>query len=386
MTQLAEQEQIWGFLPDTALERVFANMEVTTLLRVLENTTNDHLKEIAVSNIVWKKRYEHLYYQEDVRFLLSHCLKRTFHDVHDEIEDIIHTGMGNVMTRPSYEAYIALSNYFTQGGQQTSKRPLAYYYINFLLIWSALPHAWSSDGGQTWSDFRYWVLVHTEHGREGLPRWGDDTIYAKWRDFKLMPRCTWFELDSPPVPQGKERDAQIILKRSDKSVCIELALYDHWIENGTDMERFRYKRKYGKCSGDIHGTLACIATRNALAPDARLSYAMDAYSWRLDYRLIPYLCIGKSKQDAKIEVQVMMDTTEKLASIYTIGSDGNNLLPPWIHNTNERPEQPDLMGCAVCATPSRLGCGNCRAVAYCSQACQRADFLGGIHSQICKRK
>lgn len=63
VTQLAEQEQIWGFLPDPALERVFANMQVTTLLRVLENTTNDHLKEIAVSNIVWKKRYEHLYIQ-----------------------------------------------------------------------------------------------------------------------------------------------------------------------------------------------------------------------------------------------------------------------------------------------------------------------------------
>jgi hypothetical protein len=43
--------------------------------------------------------------------------------------------------------------------------------------------------------------------------------------------------------------------------------------------------------------------------------------------------------------------------------------------------------CALCATAlsttKRLRCGRCRAVCYCSKACQRSDWKGG-HKQTCK--
>lgn len=49
--KLAEQEVQWGYLPDVALERVFANMEVTTLLRVLETTEDERILHLSLIHI-----------------------------------------------------------------------------------------------------------------------------------------------------------------------------------------------------------------------------------------------------------------------------------------------------------------------------------------------
>lgn len=403
--KLAEQEVQWGYLPDVALERVFANMEVTTLLQVLETTVNERIILIATSNTIWKKRYHDLVFQEDVITMLELTHKRPWQDSWDPTVQWGYqrmrtgagkSGMSNFMTKVCYKAWRRL--WITRKEGRFPGDDHAYpqfYFIQFLLIWSTFPHVWSSDEGATWSDFQYWVLVITSQTQTEfqyrVPR--PDEIEMPdfdWRSVKMLPRCTWMDIKSTGA---------LNFARYDMPLCV------------TVKDRLKPKRnkEYGNCENPYIPKVKLDVTLVS-RPD-KLAISGGTFDSH-DY--IPYLVIGTLKEEGADQISFQAiggrvpavqdndDLDEARAHDLGPGNWNDtfgkhryrgpfdesvaNFLTPWVHIIAERPYNFDLMACAICKVPTAQVCGACLAVTYCSQDCQRADFFGGNHRQVCGGK
>lgn len=392
-TPSVEQQAVWALLPDVALERVFANMEVTTVLRVLENTTNEHVAHIAASNVVWKKRYEQLYMQDDIKLFLITVRNRLPMDLHDEWMQLEMHGLLNYLPAVSLEACHDLIRHM-EGELQNPVRPHAYYFLHFLLIWCAVPHVWwwQRDQDKTVSDVHYWAVVKlsTGGGLQTLSP-GDlknDELYLNWRSrIRIVPRCTWIEVIPQTVAPGQYVENQIRIRHSDVPLCVEMELYQD--QNQIQGEpKLLNVQKYGDCEtryGPMVRLQSFTRRQNLLmnVPDSRV----ELWGGRFfrSTALIPYLVIG-IQPNGSVQFQAVAgleESSEHWTS--TLGRDPSNMLLPWMHEKRQSPGTLDLMGCAVCATPSKQTCGHCQKVLYCSQDCQRADWFAGGHDEACRR-
>lgn len=402
--KLAEQEVQWGYLPDVALERVFANMEVTTLLRVLETTEDERILHIATSNTIWKKRYHDLVFQEDVSTMLELTHKRPWEDSWDPTVQWGYyqrtgagkSGMNNFMTYVCYKAWGMLWTTREEGRFPGNDGAYPqFYFIQFLLIWSTFPHVWSLDEGATWSDFQYWVLVIASQTQTEVqyrvphPKEIEKPDFD-WRSVKMLPRCTWIDIKSTGA---------LNFKRYAMPLCVT-------VHDNLNPER---NKEYGNCKNPYIPTVNLDVTLVS-RPD-NLGLSGGTFDSR-DH--IPYLVIGTLKEEGTDQISfqaiggcvpALQDNDDLDGARAHDFAPGNwndtfgkhrylgpfdklvaNFLTPWVHIVQEVPYNFDLMGCAVCKIPTAQVCGACLAVAYCSQDCQRADFFGANHRQVCGGK
>jgi len=399
--EIREQQVVWALLPDPALERVFANMEMSTFLNVLNYIENEKVFEIACSNIVWKKRYENLYLQENVR-KLAHVVYNGFYRgfTEDDEEENENNYRGirvgtrdvtvktdNYMTLASHKALFGLVLYHHKKRIRNTLRPHSYYFIQSVLIWSAFPHIWSIDG-KTWSNVQYWVPVEIRNNKYYEIVSLNNEFYLNWREyFRLVPRCSWIEISTQAIYPFQYTNNTITIRKSDIPLCVK-AFYFH------DDGSLVWKRKYGDCKNNIAArvSLTYTVTRNETLSVTAKPPTLDSVRGEisLDYKSrevnkftsteqsdnirIPYVIIGNLKDDFLVQFNLVSKRY-----FGKLKNDDSFILEPWMHVQPKNPLESDLLGCVVCAAPSPYVCEVCRTTAYCSVDCQRAHVNSGQH-------
>lgn len=321
----------WANLPDPALLTLFKNMAVTDLIRVAFQV-NKKWNNVASSNLIWKDKYERLYYQEEVQIVLAFFEQTQFNPLLEDDPDRF--------APISRIAFQELRDYMRNGKRRTKpgEIPSNYFFVHFLLIWTSFPHIWREKNGQ-WLNVSF---VSPKFIPVSLDFFRNDFIYPKFRRYIELQDClTWLRV------KGK----YFFIRSSAVEFCYR-------VKDG----RNRTLYEEGRCN--------------------------DAYNKHVDlyFDKDEGLIIANGKVLSRDQYVVITEQNNQLVDIAwasahrIVNFTGTNNSPTfnpftliWYHN-NDSDTRYDLMGCSVCGIETQLVCGGCEQRPYCSQDCQTSDF------------
>lgn len=132
----ADESLTWATLPEPALIRIFANLPVTSILRHAYRI-NQAWNSVMTSNEVWRQRYHQLRQEESLNSIIQN---------NDQITAFVRNGFFVNPNAPPSMIW-----------PKQRRFPPNFFFIEFLRIWTLVPHVWfNSDRGL--SSYAYYAM------------------------------------------------------------------------------------------------------------------------------------------------------------------------------------------------------------------------------------